>query len=141
MKTKKWRHNPFTYAAMKVKSTHLPHHQFRSYRTTSLIHTISQLIAAQHEQMSLSGSSALQYPTTPQTSLISDKENDQVLTPIIGNPPSFCLVHRIAYVSLSNYANKRHPSQIRRNLRPQKIVGNQKIFVPTIFPSNRHQSH
>ena len=46
---------------------------------------ITQLIAAQHEQMSLSGTSALQYPSTPPTSLISDDENNEVLIPIIGN--------------------------------------------------------
>ena len=50
---------------------------------------ITQLIAAQHEQMSLSGTSDLQYPTTPPTSLISDDENGEVLTPIIGNPAQF----------------------------------------------------
>ena len=50
---------------------------------------ITQLIAAQHEQMSLSGTSTLQYPTTPPTLLISDDENDEVLTPIIGNPAQF----------------------------------------------------
>ena len=47
---------------------------------------ITQIIAAQHEQMSVSGTSALHYPTTPPTSLISDDENDEVLTPIIGDP-------------------------------------------------------
>ena len=50
---------------------------------------ITQLIAAQHEQMSLSGIYALQSPTTPPTSLISDDENEEVLTPIIGNPAQF----------------------------------------------------
>ena len=50
---------------------------------------ITQLIAAQHEQMSLSGTSALQYPTTLPASLISDDENEEVLTPIIGNPTQF----------------------------------------------------
>ena len=50
---------------------------------------ITQLIAAQHEQMSLSGTSAPQYPTTPPTSLISDDENDEMLTPKIGNPHQF----------------------------------------------------
>ena len=50
---------------------------------------ITQLIEAQHEQMSLSGTSTLQYPTTPPTSLISDDENDDMLTPIIGNPAQF----------------------------------------------------
>ena len=50
---------------------------------------ITQLIVAQHEQMSLSGTSAPQYPTTPPTSLISDDENDEVLTPITDNPAQF----------------------------------------------------
>ena len=50
---------------------------------------VTQLIAAQHEQMSLAGTSALQYPTTPPTSLISDDDNDEVLTPIFGNSTQF----------------------------------------------------
>ena len=41
---------------------------------------ITQQIAAQHEQMSLSGTSAPQCPTTPPTSLMSDDENDDKLT-------------------------------------------------------------
>ena len=102
---------------------------------------ISQLIAAQHEQMSLSGIPALQCPTTPPNSLISDDDNDEVLTTIFGNPAQLLPILRIANLSLSNYANKQHPSQIRRNLRPQKSVGIQTIFVPTISLTNRHQSH
>ena len=50
---------------------------------------ITQLIAAQHEQMSLSGTSALQCPTIPSTSLISDDENGDMLTPITGNLAQF----------------------------------------------------
>ena len=50
---------------------------------------LTQLIAAQHEQISLSGTSAPQYPTTPPTSLIYDDENDEMLTPKIGNPVQF----------------------------------------------------
>ena len=50
---------------------------------------ITQLIAAQHQQMPLPGTSALQYPTTPPTSLISDDENDEMLTQIFGNPAQF----------------------------------------------------
>ena len=50
---------------------------------------ITQLIATQYEQMSMSGTSALQYPTIPPTSLISDDENDEVLTPINGNTAQF----------------------------------------------------
>ena len=59
---------------------------------------ITQLIAAQHEQMSSSGTSAPQYPTAPPTSLISDDDNDEVLAPIIGNP-----------AQLLPYTPKRHP--------------------------------
>ena len=50
---------------------------------------IPQLKTAQHEQMQLSGTSASQYPTTPPTSLISVDDNDELLTPIIGNPAQF----------------------------------------------------
>ena len=59
---------------------------------------ITHLIAAQHEQMSSSGTSAQQYPITPTTSLIPDDENDDMLTPIIGNPAQF-----------SPYNPTRHP--------------------------------
>ena len=47
---------------------------------------ITQLIVAQHEQMSSSGNSALQYPTTLPISLLSDDDNDEVFSPNIGNP-------------------------------------------------------
>ena len=50
---------------------------------------ITQLIAAQHVQMSLADTSALQYPMTPPNSMISDGENDDMPTPIIGNPAQF----------------------------------------------------
>ena len=51
---------------------------------------ITQLIAAQHHQMSLSGSSAPQCPITPRpTSLISDDEDNEMLTPIGGNRAQF----------------------------------------------------
>ena len=77
---------------MKVNSPHLAHHLFRRPLPNNIPDTynaIAHLIAAQHEQMSLSGTSALQYATTPPTSLISDDENDEVLTPKIGNPAQF----------------------------------------------------
>ena len=63
---------------------------------------ITQLIAAHHEQMSLSSTSALQCPTTPPTSLISDDENDDMLTPITGNPAQFL-----------PYTPNRHPIPIQ----------------------------
>ena len=63
---------------------------------------ITQPIAAQHEQISLSGTSALQCPNTPPTSLISDDENDDMLTPITGNPAQFL-----------PYTPNRHPIPIQ----------------------------
>ena len=59
---------------------------------------ITQLIAAQHEQMSSTGNFALHYPITPPTSLVSDDGNDEMLTPIIGNPAQFL-----------TYTPNRHP--------------------------------
>ena len=50
---------------------------------------ITQLISAHHEQISLSGTCAPQYPITPPTSLISDDEDDDMLIPITGNPAQF----------------------------------------------------
>ena len=67
---------------------------------------IPQLIAAQHEQMLLSGTSAPQYPITPPTSLISDDKDDDMLTPITGNPPNSCPIHRNATPSQFNYTSK-----------------------------------
>ena len=61
-----------------------------------------QLIAAHHEQMSLSGTSAPQYPITPPTSLISDDEDDDTLNPITGNPAQFL-----------PYTPNRHPIPIQ----------------------------
>ena len=70
---------------------------------------ITQLIAAQHERMSLSATSAPQYPITPPTSLISVDENDDMLTPITGNPAQFL-----------PYTPNRHPIplQIRQKMTP-----------------------
>ena len=50
---------------------------------------ITQLIAAQREQMSLPGISAPQCPITPPTSLISDDNDIEMLTPIGGNRAQF----------------------------------------------------
>ena len=47
---------------------------------------IAQIRVAQHEQMSSSGNPAVQYPITLPTSLLSDDDIDEVLTPITGNP-------------------------------------------------------
>ena len=52
--------------------------------------------------MSVSGISAPQYPITPPTSLISDDEDDDMLTPITGNPAQF-----------SPYTPNRHPIPIQ----------------------------
>ena len=63
---------------------------------------ITQIIAAHQEQMSLSGTSAPQYPITLPTSLISDDEDDDMLTPITGNPAQFL-----------PYTPNRHPIPIQ----------------------------
>ena len=63
---------------------------------------ITQLLAAHHEQMSLSGTSAPQYPITPPTSLISADEDDDMLTLIKGNPAQFL-----------PYTPNRHPIPIQ----------------------------
>ena len=86
---------------------------------------ITQLIAAQHEQMSLSGTSAPQYPIPPPTSLISDDENDEVLTPITGNPAQFL-----------PYTPNRHPIPLK--LCQQTTPIPDKPESPT--PENRGQS-
>ena len=63
---------------------------------------ITQSISARHEQISLSGTYAPQYPITPPTSLISDDEDDDMLTPITGNPAQFL-----------PYTPNRHPIPIQ----------------------------
>ena len=63
---------------------------------------ITQSISAHHEQMSLSGTYAPQYPITPPTSLISDDEDDAMLSPITGNPAQFL-----------PYTPNRHPIPIQ----------------------------
>ena len=63
---------------------------------------ITQLIAAQHEQVSSSSKFALQHPTTPPTSLNSNDDNDEVFTPIIGNPVQFF-----------PYTPNRHPNSLQ----------------------------
>ena len=87
--------------------------------------TITQLIAAQHEQMSLSGTSAPQYPITPPTSLISDDEDDDMLIPKTGNPAQFL-----------PYTPSRHPIPIQ--LCQQKTPIPDTPESPT--PENRGQS-
>ena len=87
---------------------------------------ITQLIAAQHEQMSLSGASALQYPTTPPNSLFSDDDNDEMLTPIIGNP-----------ALILTYTPNRHPIPLQLCQQVTHIPDTPEY--PT--PANRGQSH
>ena len=86
---------------------------------------ITQLIAAQHEQMSLSRTSAPQYPITPPISLISDDDNDDMTTPIVGNPTQFL-----------PYIPNRHP--FSRQLCQQMTTIPDTPESPT--PGNRGQS-
>ena len=87
---------------------------------------ITQLIAAHREQMSLSGTSAPQYPITPPTSLISDDEDDNMLTPITGNPAQFL-----------PYSPNRHPIPIQLCQQLTPIPDTPES--PT--PENRGQPH
>ena len=66
---------------------------------------ITQPIAVQHEQRPSSSNFAPQYPSTPPTSFISDDDNDEASTPIIGNPAQL----------LPYTPNRRpHPPQLSR---------------------------
>ena len=95
---------------------------------------ITQLIAAHHEQMSLSGTSAPQYLITPPTSLISDDEDDDMLTPITGNLAQFL-----------PYTPNRHPIPIQLCQQITPIPDTlesptpENRGQPDIFPTNRHQ--
>ena len=96
--------------------------------------TITQLKAAQHEQTSLSGTSAPQYPITPSTSLISDDEDDDMLTPITGNP-----------AQLLPYKPNRHPIPIQLCQQITPIPDTPESPTPENrgqpdkFTTNRHQ--
>ena len=70
---------------------------------------ITQIIAAKHEQMSSSRIFGLKYPPTPPTWSISDDDNDEVFTPIIGNP-----AHLVPYTPNC----RPHPLQICQELTP-----------------------
>ena len=87
---------------------------------------ITPLISAHHEQMSLSGSSAPQYPITPPTSLSSDDEDDDMLTPITGNPAQFL-----------PYTPNRHPIPIQLCQQITPIPGTPE----SLTPENRGQSN
>ena len=101
---------------------------------------ITQPKAAQHEQMSSSGTSALQYPTTQPTSLISDDDNDEVFTPIMGNPAQL-----VPYTP-----NRRpHPLQLCQQITPipdtpesptAENRGQSDIFRPYNLPENLSNS-
>ena len=70
---------------------------------------ITQLIAAQHEHMSSSGNCALQYSPTPPTSFISNDDNDETFTPIMGTPAQL----------VPHTPNRRpHPLQLSRQITP-----------------------
>ena len=84
---------------------------------------ITQLIAAQHEAMSLSGTSALPYPTTPPTSLISDDETDEMLTPTDGNHAQF----------LTHTRNHRSIPDTPQSPTPENC-GQSDDFYPTNIP-------
>ena len=67
---------------------------------------ITQLIAAQHEQMSQSNHFALQNPPTPPTSLLSDDEMMKCSPQYLAIPLKSYPIPRIAAPNLFNYASK-----------------------------------
>ena len=109
---------------------------------------ITQLIAAQHEQMSLSGTSASQYPTTSPTSLISDDENDDMFTPIIGNPAQFFphtpnrlpIPIQLCQQTTPIPQTPESPTPENRgksdNFRPDDLPNNQPSSIPLNNPTN-----
>ena len=104
MKIRNWKHNPIYLSSdeSEIASPYSSPIPLLPNNVPDTYSAITQLIAAQNEQMSASGTSAPQHPTTPPTSLISDDDNDEVLTPIIGNPAQFV-----------PYTPNRHPIPLR----------------------------
>ena len=92
---------------------------------------ITQLIAAQHEQMSLSGTSAPQCPITPPTSLISDDEDTEMLTPIGGNRAQF-----VAYTRDRRSIPETPESPTPDNRGHVDHLHPDAIFQPSLIPLN-----
>ena len=84
---------------------------------------ITQLIAAQHEQMSLSSISAPQCPITPPTSLISDDEDNEMLTSTDGVRAQF-----------STYTRDRRPIPDTPQSPTLENCGQSVDFHPTNIP-------
>ena len=84
---------------------------------------ITQLIAAQHEQMSLSGISDPQCPITPPTSLISDDEDNEMLTSTEGVRAQF-----------STYTQDRRPIPDTPQSPTAENCGQSVNFHPTNIP-------
>ena len=63
-----------------------PHKTPNHHHETIYPDSINQLLASQIEQRSNLGTETVFYPPTPNTSMISDDEEQSNLTPIIENP-------------------------------------------------------
>ena len=96
---------------------------------------IAQPIAAQHEQMSLAGTSAPQYLATPPTSLISDDENDDVLTPIIGNPAQFLPYTPNRHPIPLQFCKQNTPAPDTPEAQTPENCGQSNTFRPHDFPN------
>ena len=92
---------------------------------------ITQLIAAQHHQMSLSGSSAPQCPVTPPASLISDDEDNEMLTPIGGNRAQF-LTYTMDHRSIPDTPESPNPE----NRGHADDLHTDAILQPSLIPLN-----
>ena len=87
---------------------------------------ITQLIAAQHEQMSMSGISPPPCPITPPTSLISDDEDVEMLTPIRGNRAQFLTYTR----------DRRSIPETPESPNPENRGHTDDILQPSLIPLN-----
>ena len=92
---------------------------------------ITQLIAAQHEQMSLSGTSAPQCPITPPTSLISDNGDNEMLTPIGGYRAQF-----LTYTRDHQSIPETPESPTHENRGHSDHFHTDDILQPTLIPLN-----
>ena len=109
------------------------------------IDSINHLIASQLEQRSNTGTETIFYPPTPNTSKISDDEEQSNLTPKKMETPNnlHCLNDALLNDAPNqyNFANMCSLSQTCPNHHPRKIKVREKFCVPKISPTHRHQHH
>ena len=112
------------------------HHHENIYIDSS-----NQLMASQLEQWSNMGTETVFYQPTPNTSLISDDDEQLNLTPKIGKPEQY---------TSQNPQRCNHPIQLCQHVQPTPDTPNHHLwrikvratnFAPMIFPTHRNQHH